>query len=323
MPVPDYQSLMRPLLQLASDGKEHSHSEAVEAIAQQLQLSEADRRELIPSGSEPKFDNRVGWARTYLKKAALLESTGRSKFCITQRGQEVLRVNPVRVDNTVLRRFPEFQEFQRKSGRRDASSSTATKANGGNGHLVQPTLSSELLEVEELQQTPQETLDASYQLLRRNLAQELLDRVKASSPRFFERLVVDLLVAMGYGGSRKDAGQAVGQSGDGGIDGIIKEDRLGLDAVYIQAKRWEGTVGRPIVQGFAGSLEGQRARKGVLITTSQFSNDAKEYVNRIEKKIVLIDGEQLAQYMIDFGVGVAEVQTYVVKKVDGDYFGDE
>ncbi|HEY7536111.1 MAG TPA: restriction endonuclease, partial [Thermodesulfobacteriota bacterium] len=162
-----------------------------------------------------------------------------------------------------------------------------------------------------------------YQNLRRTLARELLDRIKNCSPRFFEKLVVDLLVAMGYGGSRKDAGQAVGQSGDGGIDGIIKEDKLGLDVVYIQAKRWEATVGRPIVQAFAGSLEGQRARKGVLITTSQFSQDAKEYVNKIEKKIVLIDGDQLSQMMIDHGIGVAEVASYTVKKTDLDYFGDE
>ncbi|MBC6937830.1 MAG: hypothetical protein DWB42_18655 [Chloroflexi bacterium] len=170
--------------------------------------------------------------------------------------------------------------------------------------------------------TPEEILEASYQDLRTDLAKELLERVKACSPRFFEKLVVDLLLAMGYGGSRKDAGAAIGQSGDGGIDGIIKEDRLGLDIVYVQAKRWDGTVGRPVVQAFAGSLEGFRARKGVFITTSTFSKDAREYVERIEKKIVLIDGEQLAQFMIDYGIGVTEVATYTVKKADQDYFGE-
>ncbi len=328
MAVPDYQSLMRPLLELASDGREHTLREAIETLAAQLSLTEDDRRELIPSGQEAKFDNRVGWARTYLGKAGLLVSTGRAKFQITERGIEVARNRSININTKFLHQFPEFQAFRHRNPSRQSDSdggahqptleSIAERSNG-----TQPSLAQELLVVEELRETPQETLENSYQLLRRNLAQELLDRVKASSPRFFERLVVDLLVSMGYGGSRKDAGERVGQSGDGGIDGIIKEDRLGLDVVYIQAKRWEGTVGRPVVQAFAGSLEGQRARKGVLITTSQFSQDAKEYVNRIEKKIVLIDGEQLTQYMIDFGVGIAEVATYVVKKVDSDYFGDE
>lgn len=327
MAVPDYQSLMRPLLELASDGREHTLREAIETLAQRLSLTEEDRRELIPSGQEPKFDNRVGWARTYLGKAGLLESTGRARFRITERGLDVVRNGPPLVNTKYLAQFQEFIEFKQRhltksnDDRRGGQTTPIATSRPNNGGQL--TVSQEVLDVVELRETPQETLETSYQLLRRNLAEELLDRVKASSPRFFERLVVDLLVRMGYGGSRKDAGQAVGQSGDGGIDGIIKEDRLGLDVVYIQAKRWEGTVGRPIVQGFAGSLEGQRARKGVLITTSQFSQDAKEYVSRIEKKIVLIDGEQLAQYMIDFGVGVAEEATYVIKKVDSDYFGDE
>jgi len=178
------------------------------------------------------------------------------------------------------------------------------------------------IEDDESDQTPEEILEQSYQDLRRDLAEELLERIKDCSPRFFERLVVDLLVAMGYGGSRKDAGQAVGRSGDGGIDGIIKEDRLGLDVVYIQAKKWDGTVGRPAVQTFAGSLDGVRARKGILITTSDFSQPAKDYAEMIEKKIVLIDGQQLAQLMIDHNVGVTEVETYTVKRSDLDYFGD-
>ena len=328
MAIPDYQSIMRPLLELASDGREHTLREAIETLAQRMSLTEDDRRAFIPSGGEAKFDNRVGWARTYLGKAGLLVSTGRAKFQITERGLEVARNKSVVVNTKFLYQFPEFVAFKDKHLNRQTDSNGATHQStlesipsGSNG--TEPNLAQELLVVEELRETPQETLESSYQLLRRNLAQELLDRVKASSPRFFERLVVDLLVSMGYGGSRKDAGERVGQSGDGGIDGIIKEDRLGLDVVYIQAKRWEGTVGRPTVQAFAGSLEGQRARKGVLITTSQFSQDAKTYVSLIEKKIVLIDGEQLAQYMIDFGVGIAEVATYVVKKVDSDYFGDE
>lgn len=301
MAVPDYQSLMLPVLQIAGDGLEHTIGETIEIIASHFSLSEAERNELLPSGRQFRFDNRIHWARTYLKQAGLLESTGRGKFRITQRGLEVLKDNPPYINNDLLKQFSEFLEFQSRSTR-----------------IEEP-----LEDKEEPTHTPEEILEASYQNLRNELAQELLDRVKACSPRFFERLVVDLLVAMGYGGSRRDAGERIGQSGDGGVDGIIKEDRLGLDVVYIQAKRWEGTVGRPVVQGFAGSLEGFRARKGVLITTSVFSKDAKDYVERIEKKIVLIDGEQLAQFMIDYGIGVAEVATYTVKKADLDYFGED
>ena len=303
MAVPDFQSFMLPLLKAVSDGKEYNLSEVVDKLAEQFQLSNEDKKELLPSGRKTRVDDRAGWAQTYLRKAGLLERTGRGKFRVTERGLDVLKSNPDKINIKFLRQYPEFVEFQnlsRQSAKPDAEA-----------------------ENEILDETPEETLESGYQNLRRNLAQELLDRVKKCSPRFFESLVVDLLVAMGYGGSRKDAGQAVGQSGDDGVDGIIKEDRLGLDVVYIQAKRWEGTVGRPVVQAFAGSLDGQRARKGVLITTSQFSQDAKDYVSRIEKKIVLIDGEQLAQLMIDHGIGVAEVATYTVKKIDLDYFGEE
>lgn len=301
MAVPDYQTLMLPVLQVAGDGQEHVIGETVEIIASNFGLTDADRNELLPSGRQFRFDNRVHWARSYLKQAALLESTGRGKFRITQRGLEVLESNPAYINVKYLDQFPEFREFKSRSSRSQIPQEIE----------------------EEAVHTPEEILEESYQSLRDELAQELISRVMACSPRFFERLVVDLLVAMGYGGSRRDAGERIGQSGDGGVDGIIKEDRLGLDVVYIQAKRWEGTVGRPVVQGFAGSLEGFRARKGVLITTSSFTKDAKDYVDRIEKKIVLIDGEQLAQYMIDYGIGVAEVATYTVKKADLDYFGED
>ena len=303
MAVPDYQSLMLPLLKITGDRQEHGLGEVIDTLALQFELTDADRQEILPSGRQGKFDNRVGWARTYLKKAGLVESTGRAKFRITDRGLEVLRTNLVGINNKFLRQYPEFLEFQSAS-------------RPSNKHDDEE-------EAEEPSQTPEEILESSYQDLRHNLALELLERVKNSLPRFFESLVVDLLVAMGYGGSKADAGQAVGRSGDDGIDGIIKEDKLGLDVVYIQAKRWEGTIGRPVVQAFAGSLEGQRARKGVLITTSQFSQDARDYVTRIEKKIVLIDGEQLAQLMIDHNIGVTEVANYVVKKADLDYFGEE
>jgi restriction system protein len=299
MSVPPFQDFMLPLLEFTGDGKDYTIGEVIEVLAQRFHLTEADRKELLPSGRKPRLDDRISWAAVYLRKAALLQSVRWGVFCITDRGRQTLKSKPPRIDIGFLMQFPEFVEFRKKSQGPHPDEKN-----------------------DEPEQTPQEVLDASYQGMRRDLAQELLQRVKASPARFFERLVVDLLVAMGYGGSRRDAGQAIGQSGDGGIDGIIKEDRLGLDVVYIQAKRWDNTVGRPVVQAFAGSLEGQRARKGVLITTSQFSPDARDYVNRIEKRIVLMDGEQVAQYMIEFGVGVTEVATYVVKKIDLDYFDE-
>ena len=303
MAVPDFQTVMLPLLVFMEDSAEHGIAEVIEVLGDRLGLSPEDKKELLPSESDVKFDNRVRWAAFYLRKAGLLERPGRGKLRITGRGQQVLKTKPGRIDVKFLKQFSEFQEFQK--GTKKADSEDVSVAG------------------EEAQSTPEETLEASYVNLRQTLAEELIDRVKKCPPRFFEKLVVDLLVRMGYGGSRKDAGQAVGQSGDDGIDGIIKEDKLGLDVVYIQAKRWEATVGRPVVQAFAGSLEGQRARKGVLITTSQFSQEAKDYVSRIEKKIILIGGEELAQLMIDHGIGVTEIRTYSVRKMHLDYFDEE
>src|SRR6266699_587771 len=309
MPVPDFQSLMLPLLKIAGDGNEHTTSEVLESLAQQFGLVEGDRDEMLPSGKQRKFDNRVNWTKTYLQKALLLSSPGRSKFRITERGVKVLKENPLHINVKFLRQFPEFVAFHTHADRDGKIED--------NNHTTQEI-------VEKTSQTPQEILETSYQSLRQTLAQELLERIKNNSPKFFENLVVDLLVAMGYGGSRKDAGQAVGQVGDGGIDGIIKEDKLGLDAIYLQAKRWEGTVGSPIIQGFAGALIGKKARKGVFITTSNFSPQARSFASGTENlKIILIDGEQLAQLMIDYDVGVTEESRYIVKKVDLDYFGDE
>ena len=300
--IPDFQSLMLPLLRYAADGKEYSLREAIEALADEFHLSDAERRELLPSGSQSAFDNRVGWSRTYLKKAGLLSSPRRSYFQITSRGQDVLASNPARINIGFLRQFPEFLEFQRGQSK----DSEVSIADG-----------TELI-------TPEESIESAYQRARATLAADLLQTIKDCSPDFFERLVVDLLVRMGYGGTRKDAGRAIGRSGDGGIDGIINEDRLGLDVVYIQAKRWDSTsVGRPEIQKFAGALQGQRARKGIFLTTSTFSKDAQEFVSRIESKIVLMDGETIAQLMIDYGVGVNTVATYELKRVDSDYFTGE
>nr|WP_155750490.1 restriction endonuclease [Scytonema sp. UIC 10036] len=293
---------MLPLLKILRDKQEHSLSEAIETLANEFQLTEQEKKELLPSGKQARFDNRVGWARTYLKKAGSLESTGRGKFCITERGLEILANNPEKITKKLLEQFPEFLEFKNSLPL---------------SPLVKETENNILL------QTPEEVLELGYQSLQKQLAQEILTVVKNCSPRFFERIVIDLLVAMGYGGSREDAGQAVGQTGDGGIDGIIKEDRLGLDIIYIQAKRWESTIGRPIVQAFAGSLEGMKAKRGVLITTSKFSKEAHEYIKLIEKRIILIDGEQLTQLMIEYDVGVSEAERYIVKKIDYDYFSEE
>lgn len=300
MPIPDYQALMLPLLKLASDGREHTNAEAAERLSAELNPADEDRREMLPSG-QTKFSNRVGWARTYMGKACLLESAGRARFKITKRGRELLAKNPPAITNQVLDQYPEFREFRERAPQVDRA--------------IPPTHA-------ENEQTPEELLASTYQTIRRSLTDDLLKKVREVPPAFFEALVVDLLVAMGYGGSRKDAGQALGGSGDGGVDGIIKEDKLGLDVVYVQAKRWKNTntVGRPEVQGFAGSLEGHRARKGVFITASKFTQDAIEYVQRIERKIVLINGEELAQLMIDHNIGVADVANYTVKRIDNDYF---
>jgi restriction system protein len=305
---------MQPLLRVIEDGNEFRSREYVEALALRFGLSESERRELIPSGRARVFDNRVAWSATHLSKAGLLERPGRGSVRITERGLAALRSGADRIDMAYLSRFPEYEAFRRRS----RPIAVIGPVSGADGDSRQDAVASAVGT-----QTPGELLESSYQGLRQALADDLLERIAAAPPRFFEQLVVDLLVAMGYGGSRADAGQAVGGSGDGGIDGIIKEDRLGLDFVYVQAKRWDQTIGRPLVQAFAGSLEGQRARKGVFITTSAFSKDAHDYVTRIEKRIVLVDGQYLAQLMIDHGVGVADVATYHVKRVDADYFGDE
>jgi restriction system protein len=292
---------MLPLLQLASDGKEHRSREATEFLSDKFRLTEQERRELLPSGTTRVIVNREGWASTYLKKCLLIESTKRGYFKITQRGIDVLSRNPTDINIKFLEQFPEYAEFKK------VKKEVPREELDRNKYEISP-------------QTPEEILGDAYEELNRNLKQELLENIKSASPDFFEALVVDLLVKMGYGGSRSDAGQSVGGSGDEGIDGIIKEDKLGLDAIYIQAKRWENTIGRPEVQKFAGALQGQRAKKGILITTSTFTKEAVQYASNIESKIVLIDGEKLAQLMIEHNVGVSTTASYEVKQIDTDYF---
>jgi restriction system protein len=303
MAVPDFQSFFKPLLELAGDGEEHSVREAREVIAKNMNLSEADLSELLPSGTQTKFDNRVAWAKSYFVQAKVLESTRRGYFRITDRGRELLAKGHPRIDIRVLDQYPEFVEFH--SVNRDTDSQTLPE--------VAPTPT----------ETPEEILQKAHQSIRNELGAELLTRVKSNSPRFFESLVVDLMIAMGYGGSRADAGKAIGQIGDEGVDGIIKEDRLGLDIIYLQAKRWEGTVGRPEIQRFVGALHGKRAKKGVFITTGRFSEDALDYVNTIDPKVILIDGRNLANLMIDFNLGTTTAANYELKRIDSDYFGEE
>lgn len=301
MAIPDYQSIMLPLLKLASDKKEHSMREAIELLASFFKVSKTELQELLPSGQQRIFDNRVGWARTYLKKAGLLDSQKRGFFIITDKGLSVLKSNLQKITVEFLRQYPEFVEFQTiKKGSKETE----------DGEIS-------------VQQTPEESLEYGYQKLRQALSQDLLDKIKSCSAVFFEKLVVELLVKMGYGGSRQDAGQAIGKSGDEGIDGIIKEDKLGLDVIYIQAKKWEGAVGRPEIMKFVGALQGQHARKGIFITTSYFTEDAMQYAKKVESKIILIDGDELSKLMIDYDIGVAQMASYDIKRIDSDYFSEE
>jgi restriction system protein len=303
MPIPDFQSIMLPLLRAMEDEQEHSIHEVTANLGEYFCLTNQELNELLPSGKQAKFYNRVGWARTYLVKTGLLEISKRSYIQITSRGKEVLSSNPVRIDMKYLERYPEYHEF--RNGSRDAHQEPPKYTDGT------------------VQKTPEEVLDEAYQLIRESLAHELLTQVKNNPPAFFERLVVEVLVKMGYGGSRQEAGRAVGQTGDEGIDGIIDEDRLGLDTIYIQAKRWETVVGRPEIQKFVGALMGKRARKGIFITTSSFSAEAIAYAAGIDFKVVLVDGKRLAEFMMDYDVGVTEAATYQLKRIDSDYFLNE
>lgn len=302
MAVPDFQSFFKSLLDIAADGKEHSMKEARDIIAKRMKIAEEDLRELLPSGIQTKFDNRIAWAKSYFVQANVFESPRRGWFRITERGKELHKKGHDRIDVKILNQFPEFVEFH--TAKTDQASSD---------------VHADASPVE----TPEETLQKAYMNIRGDLASEILERIKGNSPRFFERLVVDVMVALGYGGSRSDAGKSIGQSGDEGIDGIIKEDRLGLDVIYLQAKRWEGTVGRPEIQKFVGALHGKRAKKGVFITTGRFSDDATKYVESIDPKVILIDGRTLAELMIDYGLGTTSTAKYEIRRVDSDYFAEE
>jgi restriction system protein len=300
--VPDYQTLMLPIMRMAADGQDHRTNELVEALADEFHLTAMDRDQLLASGQRTIF-NRTHWAVTYLAKAGLLVRSSRGHVRITDRGRQALASEPVRIDVKFLGQYPEFQAFRARTAPPAQVDDQAQPAQG----------------------TPDELLESTYAALRASVEGDLLDRALAAPPEFFEQLVVDLLVAMGYGGSQAGAARRVGRTGDDGIDGVIDEDKLGLDAVYVQAKRWDPShpVRRPDVQGFAGSMEGQRAGKGVFITTSRFTEDAREYTGRISKRIVLIDGQALARLMYDHRIGVRDHRSYEVRRVDAAYFEGE
>ncbi|MFA6450185.1 MAG: restriction endonuclease [bacterium] len=303
MAIPDFQSIMFPLMEYAADKKEHTMKEAVEELSILFDLTEDEKKALLPSRRAFLFSNRAAWAKFHLAGAGLLESPERGVFRITERGLNALNEKPSKINIKYLSKFPEYKEFKAKKNETETVLGKSEKINS--------------------ETTPEEQLEESYQSIRQSLAQELISTIKKCSPSFFERTVVDLLLKMGYGGSRIEAGKAVGKSGDEGIDGIIDQDRLGLDSIYIQAKRWEGTVGSPEIMKFAGAIQRKKAKKGVFITTGRYSKDAYDYVNDISSKIVLIDGERLAQLMIDFNIGVSIQTLYEIKKLDTDYFLDE
>ncbi|MDO9633038.1 MAG: restriction endonuclease [Humidesulfovibrio sp.] len=304
MAVPSFQEHMLPTLLVFADGKEKHVKDIREDVANRLQLTPEDRAEMTPGGSIPRYADRVNWSVTYFKQAQLIESTRRGYYKLATRGAELLQTNPSKIDIPLLMQYPEYAAFRN-------STHSQTESN----HVP-------IAKVSDEASTPQELIDMGYKSITEELSASILSTVKQCSPEFFERLVVDLLLAMGYGGSRQEAGSITRKGSDEGIDGVINEDRLGLDVIYVQAKRWDNTVSRPEIQKFAGALQGMRATKGIFITTSSYSKDAHEYTNKITNKIVLIDGDRLSKLMIEHNVGVACAQVYEIKKIDSDYFSE-
>ena len=302
MEIPDFQSIMLPLLKYSSDNLEHSTNDTIIALAKQYNLSDKDLQKMLPSGTQSVFYNRVFWAKAHLKMAGLIDNTKRAHFKITQDGINLLNQKLDKINLNLLKKNPKYIEHFENQKKEKENIDEIDNIDNENSL------------------TPEENIEYFYQNIYKTLAQDLLNKIKNSSPSFFERLVVELIVKMGYGGSIKDAGKAIGKSGDEGIDGIIKEDKLGLDTIYIQAKRWEGNVGRQELQKFVGALAGQGAKKGIFITTSTFTKEALLYSPKNETKIVLINGEQLAQLLIDYDLGVSKIITYEIKRIDNDYF---
>jgi restriction system protein len=303
MEIPDFQSLMLPIMKIAQDGEEHTMREVRQRIGDELGLSDAERKQLLPSGAQPIFTNRIAWARAHLLMAVLLSKTGRGSFRITRRGQEVLASNPSSLNMRLLQQFPEYVEARSK-GKTDAVIHAEPAAH---------TSASEVA-------SPQERIELAFRELNNSLTTELRSKLAFIDPFRFEQVVLDLLVKMGYGGSKKEAAQVTQRTADEGIDGLINEDRLGLEVIYIQAKRWKHKVGRPEIQNFVGAIAGKKAGKGIFITTSDFHDNAREYAASLHQKLVLIDGRRLAELMIEHNIGVAPEQPYIIKKIDTDYF---
>lgn len=306
MTIPDYQSLMLPVLRLATVGAMRV-PEAADLIADQLGLTEAEREEMLPSGRQRLLHNRIHWAKFYMSKAGLIDSPTRGRFVASDAGKALLETNPLAINVETLKSYPAFSQFYATSSNASPAEVPAAEA------------------AAEDKATPEEQIDAAHGVLHAALKAELLQRVLAQSPAFFERAIVDLLVAMGYGGSHEDAAKRLGRSGDGGIDGVIDEDRLGLDRIYVQAKRYAPhvSVGRPEVQGFVGSLVGLGAGKGVFVTTSNFSAPAADFVRHLPQRVILIDGDRLAELMIEYGVGIRVSRVVEVRRIDEDFFVDE
>jgi restriction system protein len=303
MTVPSYQDFMLPTLKLIADNCEHKSRDIVEQAANMLGLTEEDKQEKLPSQTQATYYNRAMWARTYLKKACLLDYPERGVIKITPRGLDLLKTNPEKITKNSLLQYDEFRDFQ-------------------NAVNIEQN-ETDIAEATEKEKTPDELIAEARAILISHLEADLLLKITENSPTFFEELVAKLLLAMGYGGSEKDILQNRGKSGDEGIDGIIKQDVLGLDKIYIQAKRWSGNVSRPEVQKFVGAVHGQNANRGVFITTSSFTNEAKEYANNINSNIILVDGKQLAKLMIEYNVGVQIKDTFQIKKIDEDFFTEE
>lgn len=308
MAIPDFQSCMRPLLFAIKDGKQTPTNEAFKRVTQFFGLSEEEMNERLPSGKQTVIRNRLAWSNTYLKKALLITATDRGVIQITERGRKSLLECPDRVDVKYLKRYPEFAEFHQAK-----PASNTQPANNDDS----------LDELAASNSTPDEQIEKAHSELTKALASQLLESIKRNSPYFFERLVIDLMIGMGYGGARAESGKATKATGDDGIDGVINEDKLGLDTIYLQAKRWENTVHRPEIDKFIGSLTRQGARKGVFITTSDFSDGARAAASGLNISIVLIDGPQLAHYMIEHNIGVTIKQSFHVKDIDSDYFSEE
>ncbi len=312
MTIPDYETLMLPLLELLADKQPRRNAEVIDSLAERLRLTPADLAQLLPSGSATTFGSRVGWAKTYLKQAGLIAQPARGVMQITDRGLAALGDAPERIDNRYLERYEEFRQFKGRSrindGEQPAGDAAYAKALDGSAEV----------------KSPQERMETAARELQQSLREEILQAVKDCSPAFFERLVIQLLLKMGYGGSRQEAGQAVGRSGDGGIDGVIAEDRLGLDSIYVQAKRWQGSVGEPQLRDFLGALVSRGATKGVFITTGQFTEAAQQFVRRSpQHKVALIDGQRLAELMIEHGLGVSVQATFELKRIDSDFFAED